>query len=237
MSGWVGQGGGNAPCPLTRLPGCPPPAAVACTCVWFSRCWTLPRGHLPVPCVGTGEAARGASAPAGAVAGPLAELTGRAAGGPGHRSPGTAHQLSASCPSSAPPARVSPRADCGSEQTVYPASHRLLGPRPPPSARDPPLPPHEHPLQGVVGPSCFLSLKPSRDTGQTAPSLQPEAHPNPAYTPRRASPEAPWDLHRREVPALEAGSCHMDSVPCRSKARGFFPAQGGPSSAGVLGTS
>lgn len=186
---------------------------------------------------GQGEAARGASAPAGAVAGPLAELTGRAAGGPGRRSPGTAHQLSVSCPSSAPPARVSPRADCGSEQTVYPASHRLLGPRPPPSAMYPPLPPHEHPLQGVVGPSCFLSLKPNRDTGQTAPFLQPEAHPNPAYTPRRASPEAPWDLHRREVPALEAGSCHMDSVPRRSKARGFFPAQGGPSSAGVPGTS
>lgn len=83
-----------------------------------------------------------------------------------------------------------------------------------PECHVPTQPPRELPLLGMVGQSCFLSLKPSRATGQTAPPSSQKP------TPMQGVPEAPWDLGRREV--LASKPCRVDSAPHHCKASWFF---------------
>lgn len=139
----------------------------ACTCVWFASCWTLPQGRLPVPCVGTGRRLVVPLPQQGwwCTRWPclLVELQGAWSASQGWRA-------SSLCP-------VHPQCPlpaCHQELTAGQCTQPARGSWAPRALQLPCTHPHlpvSAPSWGWSARSCFLSLKPSRDTCQTAPSL------------------------------------------------------------------
>ena len=171
----------------------------------------MPRGRLPVPCVGTGGGGlRGSCSPWGS-GGPTGRADWQSCRGPGMLPRNCVPALCILPILSAP----CPHVTKSLLRVGVPSPLQAPG-SPEPECHVPTHPPRERPLLGMVGQSCFLSLKPSRDTDQTAPPSSQK------LSPMRRVPGGPPGPGQ----VLASSSSHVDSTPLHCKARWFFQLRG-----------
>lgn len=195
------------------IPHCPPPAHCG-PALAFSRRWALPRGRLPVPCVGMGGGgSRGSCSPWGS-GGPTGRADWWSCRGPGTLPRNCVPALCILPILSAPCPHVT-KSLLWVKQCTQPATGSWV-PRAP-ECHVPTQPPRELPLLGMVGQSCFLSLKPSRATGQTAPPSSQKP------TPMQGVPGGPLGPGQARGPGLQVLPCGLRPPPLQGQL--VLPAQ------------